>query len=232
MTAAPDGRVTHPRLAPRRGGVRSWWGKAWNRAVEESAYTPGELRAGRRLARAGQVGGISVGPGSLLAAVREGDDAWTADVTVPVLDEVERRGLVDAVAAESGRIAALLAGDLPHALLEHAEEAGVELLPYGGELGATCTCTGYLDPCPHALALLTQAGWLVDSDPLVLFALRGLDRESLLGELHARTADPAADDSGAVEQLADDVEVAADAVLRARDLLAAWRGEQEFPDGL
>lgn len=229
---APGGRVTHPKLAPRRGGARSWWGKAWNRAVEEAAYTPGELRAGRRMARAGDVGGISVGPGSLLAAVREGDDAWTADVTVPVLDDVERRGLVDAVAAESGRIAALLAGELPHALLEHAEEAGVELLPYGGELGATCTCTGFLDPCPHALALLTQAGWLIDSDPLVLFALRGLDRESLLGELHARAADPSAEDSGGVEQLADDVEVAADAVLRARRLLEAFESEDDVPDGL
>ncbi len=37
--------------------------------------------------------------------------------------------LVETVAAEAGRIAALLAGDLPHALVEHAEEAGVELLP-------------------------------------------------------------------------------------------------------
>ncbi len=227
MTAPPGGRITHPRLAPRRGGVRSWWGKAWNRAVEEAAYTPAELRAGRRLARAGAVGGISVAPGSLLAAVREGEDAWTADVTVPVLDDVERRGLVDAVAAESGRVAALLAGDLPHTLVEHAEEAGVELLPYGGELGATCTCTAPLDPCPHALALLTQVGWLVDSDPLVLFALRGLDREALLGELHARTADPDTVDAGGVAELADDVEIAADAVLRARELLAEWAAGEE-----
>lgn len=228
----PGGRVTHPRLASRRGAARSWWGKAWQRAVEEAAYTPTELRAGRRIARAGMVGGISVGPGSLLAAVREGDDAWTVDVTVPVLDEVERRGLVDAVAAEAGRIAALLAGDLPHALLEHAEEAGVELLPYGSELAATCTCTGYLDPCPHALALLVQAGWLVDSDPLVLFGIRGLDRESLLSELHARTADPDATDLGGMGQLADDVEIAADAVLRARQLVVLLEAGEEIPDGL
>lgn len=233
------GRVTHPRLTPRRGATRSWWGKAWNRAVEEAAYTPGELRAGRRIARRGDVGGISVGPGSLLAAVREGDDAWTVDVTVPMFDEVERRGLIEAVAAESGRIAALLAGELPHSLVEHAEETGVELLPYGGELGATCTCIGVLDPCPHAIALMVQAGWLIDADPLVLFALRGLAREALLAALHARSAESIGDracrdpsSSGGVAQLADDVEVAADAVLRARRMLEVIESGAELPDDL
>lgn len=238
--SGPGQRVTHPRLTPRRGPVRSWWGKAWSRAVEEAAYAEGDLRSGRRIARRGDVGGISVAPGLLLAAVRERDDAWTVDVSVPVLDEVERRGLVDAVAAESGRIAALLAGDLPHALVEHAEEAGAEVLPYGGEFAATCTCTGFLDPCPHALAVLVQAGWLVDADPLVLFALRGLDREALLAELHARTTgaappeDPAEAERDAggrgARQLADDVEVAADAVLRARRLLAALESGADLPE--
>ncbi|QYJ03457.1 SWIM zinc finger family protein [Nocardioides panacisoli] len=227
------GRVTHPRLRPRKGGARSWWGKAWARAVEEAAYAEGDLRAGRRAARRGDVGGISVGPGTLLAAVREGDDAWTVDVTVPLLDEVERRGLVDAVAAESGRVAALLAGDLPHALVEHAEEAGAELLPYGGEFGATCTCTGFLDPCPHALAVLVQVGWLIDDDPLVLFAVRGLGREALLGELHARSVGDVEGPGGAgrdVGELADDVEVAADAVLRARRLLDLLESGADVPD--
>lgn len=227
------GRVTHPRLAPRRSAVKSWWGKAWNRAVEEAAYTPAELRAGRRIARRGDVGGISVGPGSLLAAVREGDDAWTVDVTVPMFDEVERRGLVETVAAESGRIAALLSGDLPHTLVEHADEVGVELLPYGGELGATCTCVGVLDPCPHAIAVMVQAGWLIDADPLVLFALRGLEREALLGELHARSADAAGTASGGgVAQLADDVEIAAEAVLRARHMLEVMVSGGDLSDDL
>ncbi len=181
-------RVTHARLAAPRGSRRTWWGKAWQRAVEEAAYSESDLRAGRAAARRGEVGGISVDVGSLLAAVREGDDAWTVEVQVPVLDDAGRRALVDVVAAESGRIAALLAGELPHDLVEHADETGVELLPYGGELAATCTCSHFLDPCPHALAVLVQAGWLVDVDPLVLFALRGVDRDGLLADLHDRSA--------------------------------------------
>ncbi len=223
-------RVTHPRLIPPRRGLRSWWAKAWQRAVEEASYAEADLRAGRNAARRGQVGGISVAHGSLVAAVREGDDTWTVDVTVPMLDDEGRRALVEVVRAEAGRIAALLAGELPLGLLEHAEEVGVELLPYGGELAATCTCSHYLDPCSHALAVLVQAGWLVDADPLVLFALRGLDREGLLAALH-EADDPDASGAAGVAGLADDVEVAADAVLRARRLLEAVEAGDDL-DGL
>ena len=207
-------RVTHARLAPGRRPVRSWWGRAWQRAVEEAAFSESDLRAGRAIARRGDVGGISVAAGSLLAAVREGDDTWTVEVGVPVLDVPSVNALVDVVAAEAGRIAALLDGELPHDLVEHADEAGAELLPYGGELAATCTCHRALDPCPHALGVLVQAGWLAEGDPLVLFALRGLDRDHLLAALHDRGPAPA----GRPGELADDLEIAADAVLRARRL--------------
>ncbi|XBB66750.1 SWIM zinc finger family protein [Nocardioides sp. WV_118_6] len=231
-------RTTFARQTQPSRGIRSWWGKAWQRAVEEAAYSEAELRPGRAAARRGDVGGISVDSGSLLAAVREGDDAWTVEVAVPTLDDETRAALVEVVAAESGRVAELLAGNLPHDLVEHAEEVGVELLPYGGELVATCTCPHYLAPCAHALALLIQAGWLLDADPLVLFALRGLDREALLAALHARTV---ADVSGAATtatgtpttaDLADDVELVVEAALRAQRLVPLFEAGDELPEGL
>ena len=203
-------------MAPRRGGVRaaSWWAKAWLRAVEESAYGERDLRDGRSLARAGAVGGITVSPGRLLAGVVEDDDVWTVTVEVPVLAEESVTAFGELVAAEAGRIAQLLAGDLSLELAEHAEEAGVELLPYGGELVAECTCGAWTQPCRHALAVLLQTGWLVDGDPLTLVLLRGLPRENLLAALHARTlTEPTA------EPADPDEEAAYDAAVRARRVL-------------
>lgn len=227
-------RTTFTRQTQPTRGVRTWWGKAWQRAVEEAAYSDAELRPGRAHARRGDVGAISVASGGLLAACRDGDDAWTVEVAIPVLEDATRSALVEVVAAEAGRIAELLAGNLPHDLVEHAEEVGVELLPYGGELAATCTCPHYLDPCPHAVAVLIQAGWLVDADPLVLFALRGVDRDSLLAELHARTVPSAAapDRPAASVDLADDVELVVDAAVRAQRLLGLFEAGAELPDGL
>lgn len=208
--------VVHPSLPPRRGAARatSWWGRAWVRAVEESAYADRELVAGRALARGGHVGGITTDAGRVVAAVEDGDGLWTVSVDLPVLDDADRDVLVEAVAAESGRVAALLAGDLPHALVEHAEEAGVELLPYGGELVSSCTCEAWVDPCVHALAVLSQVAWLLDGDPLLLLALRGLPRDDLLARLHGASVDGA----GPADQ-GDDLDTGLDAALRASLLL-------------
>ncbi|WP_028661347.1 hypothetical protein [Nocardioides insulae] len=217
--------TTHPRQSARRSvKPATWWAKAWQRAVEEAAYDQGDLIAGRRLARAGRVGGIILDAGSYVAAVEDPGGLFSVAGTVPVLDDRSLDALVEAVAATPGRIAALLAGDLPHDLVEHAEELGAELLPYGGELGSVCTCDHWADPCPHALAVCTQVGWLLDTDPLVLFALRGLPRDDLLGRLHtlsltATAADgPDADDATEL----DDLDVALEAALRAHRLLREW----------
>ena len=212
MTERPA-RVTHPRIRARRGAARAttWWGKAWVRAAEESAYGEGDLKVARVLARAGSVGAITVGAGRYLAAVEDGDELWSTGTSLPVLDEADRSAFVEAVAAEAGRLPALLAGDLPHALVEHAEEAGVELLPFGGELQATCTCAAWVDPCPHALATAYQVAWLADADPFVLLALRGLPREELLARLHDRSAQR--------PEVPDDLAVAVDAATRAVRIL-------------
>lgn len=179
--------LLHPRLSPRprRPWAAAWWAKAWLRAVEEAVDDQPGLRRARALARAGAVGGIRLEAGTARAAVAERTDLWSVDVALPVLDASARTALVEAVAAAPGRAAALLGGDLPHDLVEHAEELGVELLPYGAELTASCTCPAWASPCGHAAALLLQLGWLVEDEPLVLLHLRGVPREDLLAGLRA-----------------------------------------------
>lgn len=220
-----DERVTHARFEPRRGGVRSrWWGKAWQAAVEESAYSEADLLLGRKHARAGRVGRIAQHPGGYVAAVEVGDDVFTVSGTVAVLEEEAQGALVEVVASRAGRIGALLAGDLPNDLAEECEELGVELVPWAGELGFTCSCEPWADPCPHALAVATQVGWLLDADPFVLTGLRGLGRDRLLGALTTRVtrggpqgADPDPGVEG-VEEL-DDLTIAEEAALRASRVL-------------
>lgn len=231
--------VTHPREPARRGAHRpeSWWGRAFLRAVEETAYDDAQLARARTLARSGRIGGLIVDAGSFAAAVDDSttdhgagrDGLWTVTGALPPLDREAARAFVEVVAAEHARdgsaVDALLAGQLPHALVEHAEEAGVELVPYGGELGAVCTCASWQDVCVHALAVLHQLARLVDRDATVLMHLRGVPRDELLARLrvlpgfHGGPAAAARDPAGGPSEEVDDVEVALDAVLRARRLL-------------
>ena len=128
--------------------------------------------------------------------------------------------LVEVIGAQAGRIGALLAGDLPHSLVEHAEEAGVELLPFGSELDAACTCDPWLDPCAHALAVMYQVTWLIEADPFVLLQLRGLPRDQILAALHRLVgAAESAESAGPTEPADPALETAVDAALRAARIL-------------
>ncbi len=215
MSARSTTAVTYSRIPPRRSTSRAatWWGRAWVRAVEEASYADSDLHTARGLSRSGGIGGITLDHGTVVAQVHHRADVWPVSATVPELDPVSRRAFVEVVAGESGHLAALMAGELPHRLVEQAEEAGVELLPYGGELGSACPCGAWVDPCVHALALMLQVAWLVDGDPWVLLRLRGLSPDDLQAELAA--AAPETPDAAA-----DDLAVAMDAAVRAARVVA------------
>ncbi|WP_426243225.1 SWIM zinc finger family protein [Nocardioides sp. LHG3406-4] len=208
--------VTHPRFRPRSGGRGStWWSKAWARTVEEAAYAGEDLRAGKALARRGAVGHIVVSEGRFVAPVDEGDDTFTVEGALERLDDEAMAMLVDVVAAGAGRIASLLAGDLPHPFVEAVEESGVELLPFAGELSWSCSCSAWMDPCRHALAVGTQVGWLVAADPFALILMRGLGRDELLARLQALgTVEDQSASAGV-----DDLDTGLDAALRAARIL-------------
>ena len=184
------------------------------RGTEESAFNETDLRKARALSRSGSIGGITVRTGLFVASVPDGDGLFTASVALPVLEEAASTALVEVIGAQAGRIGSLLAGELPHSLVEHAEEAGVELLPFGTELDASCTCDAWLDPCVHALAVMYQVTWLIEADPFVLLQLRGLPRDQLLAELHELGGVGDSDDRADPA-----LETAVDAALRAARIL-------------
>ncbi|MFE4631958.1 SWF or SNF family helicase [Streptomyces sp. NPDC056773] len=180
--------------APGRGFAATWWGHAWLRALEDSALDGQQLKQGRRYARAGAVGAVSVRPGGLTAVVRDPDGtAHRTDVLVQEFTEAEWDRLLGLAAAESGHIAALLDREVPPELAEDAAAAGVELLPGIGDLDPRCDC-GEWDHCPHTAALCYQVARLLDRDPFVLLLLRGRAEAGLVAELEERStaeAEPA-----------------------------------------
>ncbi|MGW3323924.1 SWIM zinc finger family protein [Streptomyces virginiae] len=183
-------------MAPTRGRgfAHTWWGHAWVRALEDSALDGAQVKQGRRYARSGAVGAMSVRPGGLTAVVRDPDGtAHRTDVLVQEFTEAEWNRLLDLAAAEAGHIAALLDREVPPELAEDAAAAGVELLPGIGDLDPRCDC-GEWDHCAHTAALCYQLARLLDQDPFVLLLLRGRGERELVDDLAERsTADPEAE---------------------------------------
>ncbi|RDI31923.1 SWIM zinc finger family protein [Lentzea flaviverrucosa] len=168
----------------------TWWGKAWVKALADTALDTGLIRLARRYAHAGVVGPITVSPGRLHAQVHDDDTVYSTTVSLPVLSEVQWGRFLDRVAEHAGHIAALLDNDMPRDLVLAAEESGVDLLPGIGDLEADCDCGGWELPCRHGAALALQVGWLLDADPFVLLLLKGKPEQELLDALRRRVAGP------------------------------------------
>ena len=88
-------------------------------------YSQGiEIRdAGRLVFVSGQVG--MTADGQILPGIESQAAQAVANLNA-VLDEAGLSALVETVAAATGRVAALVAGELPHDLVEQADEAGAE----------------------------------------------------------------------------------------------------------
>ncbi|MEU9189677.1 SWF or SNF family helicase [Streptomyces sp. NPDC048484] len=184
--------------APGRGFAQSWWGQAWLKALEDAALDLEQLRTGRRLARSGAVGAVSVRPGRLTAVVQNHDrTAHRADVLLQELSEEQWDRFLGMAVERAGHIAALLDREMPPHLVEDAATAGVDLLPGLGDLEAECDCDAW-DHCGHTAALCYQVARLLDQDPFVLLLLRGRGERELLDELQTRSVSQA--ESAAVRQ--------------------------------
>ncbi|MGW4463964.1 SWIM zinc finger family protein [Micromonospora sp. NPDC004704] len=183
--AFPKGLRRIPRFA------RSWWGRAWLTAMEETALDSIQLRKGRRFAYGGHVGSITVSPGRLAATVY--DDAGGSYRTVVEVERLtgpEWERLLGAITAKAGHLAALLDGDVPQELVDAAHDVDVRLLPGIGDLQPHCSCPDWEFPCRHAAALCYQSAWLIDADPFVLLLLRGRGAAELLGDLRRQPSSP------------------------------------------
>lgn len=212
--------MSDPTVLPRRRAVRgaaprssTWWGRAFVRSAEETAYDAADLAQARTLARSGRLGAVMVIASMASVVIEAKGSRVVAQLKMTLLQDWD--GLVAEAAREAGFVAALETGQLPAELLEHADQAGIELLPAATDLQTGCSCEAWTQPCTHALALIYQLAWAIDRDPYLLLLLRGRTREWFVEQVQARVAEslgvpPEPDDDRAER---DDARAVAEQIL-------------------
>ncbi len=214
------------RAAGKRPFGATWWGQAWVDAIEQRArLDQNRLPRGRTYARTGAVDDLEVNAGEVIARV-QGSRATPYKVTVRVrrYSEEEWQIALAALGRQAGHLAALLDGEMPPEVAADLADAGIDLLPVAGELQPRCSCPDWADPCKHSAAVCYLVADTLDTDPFLLFLMRGRDREHLLAGLRAsrvaagdRSGDPAAAVSAA-----DAPSWPQDGGVPARDAWARW----------
>jgi uncharacterized Zn finger protein len=188
----------YPRSQPRqaKGGIKaqtkrggfgqSWWASRWI-AVLESFNIGARLGRGRSYARGGQVLSIDIKAGRVTAKV-QGSRPKPYDVTIEVktLTKSDWKKVAAALSKEAIFAAGLLAGKMPENIEEAFKQAGVSLFPGASkDLQTDCSCPDWSNPCKHIAAAYYLLGEEFDRDPFLIFKLRGMNRDKLVGLLHA-----------------------------------------------
>jgi uncharacterized Zn finger protein len=193
------------RAASKRGSFgESWWARRWLEVLE-SFDIGARLRRGRSYARKGQVLSIDIKKGMVEAAV-QGSRPEPYQVTIKVrpLMPSEWKRMAAELSREAIFAAKLLAGEMPQDIERAFTGAGLSLFPESGrEIATACSCPDWSNPCKHVAAVYYLLGEAFDSDPFLIFRLRGMDRDeftSILFESGA-AAGPAAEPAAGPEPL-------------------------------
>jgi uncharacterized Zn finger protein len=173
-----------------RGTVaRTWWSRRFIGALEELGVG-GRLSRGRSYARAGQIVTLDVAAGGAVAQVQGSRPRpYRARIGIPTFGKTEWAAVTDALAGQASYAAALLAGEMPHAIEEVFAGVGLSLFPdTARDVVMDCTCPDHAVPCKHLAAVFYVLAERFDADPFGMLALRGRDRAALLDELRTRRA--------------------------------------------
>jgi uncharacterized Zn finger protein len=128
-------------------------------------------------------------------------------ITIAAYDGADWARIEQALASQALFRAALLAGEMPHEIVDVFDSLDRPLFP--SRLDMECSCPDWSVPCKHASAVLYVLAEAFDDDPFLVLAWRGRPRDELLAALRGmpgphETADPLAVDDIPLESRLDD----------------------------
>jgi uncharacterized Zn finger protein len=202
-----DWYPSYPKMSPRpvREGIKArrkgkiggetWWAGRWIAVLESFGWEwSSRLHRGRRYARRGQVIGYEIAPGQITASVQGSrPEPYSVAIQVRQLSRREWNKVADVLSRQAMFTAKLLAGEMPLEIEEAFKKTKASLFPASGrELNMRCSCPDPAVPCKHIAAVYYIVGEAFDRDPFLMFHLRGLARDDLLGLLRKKRAGEAA----------------------------------------
>jgi uncharacterized Zn finger protein len=205
----------------KRGKIgEQWWSRRFVDILEQ-VCDGGRLARGRSYARKGQVVDFELTPGRVIGRVQGSrPDPYTVTIDIAAYDDAQWTVATSALASQALYRAALLAGTMPHEIVDVF--AGLDLPLFPSTLDMRCSCPDWSVPCKHVSAVLYVLAEAFDDDPFLVLAWRGRDRETLLSALRgtpepAEPYDPLAVDEPALADRLTDYYAPAISLSRLRE---------------
>jgi uncharacterized Zn finger protein len=199
---AKKGLPVEPVVVEGRAIARTFWGKAWCEHLERYCDFENRLPRGRSYVRNGSVVHLGIEPRRIRALV-QGSELYDVDVSIAALAKPRWKRIVGACAGQIDSLVELLKGKLSSGVMKVVTDPQHGLFPADAQIEMKCSCPDWAEMCKHVAAVLYGIGTRLDTQPELLFVLRGVDHLELLdGKAAASSA--RAHDGGARKRIADE----------------------------
>jgi uncharacterized Zn finger protein len=161
--------------------ARTFWGRAWCSHLESHSDFANRLPRGRSYVRNGSVCDLRIEAGRVVARV-VGNDLYEVEIAIKKLPAARWAAIRRKCAGGIATLIDLLQGRLSAAVMKIITDRENGMFPRPAEIEMTCSCPDWATMCKHVAATLYGVGARLDDRPELLFVLRGVDKEELVGE--------------------------------------------------
>ncbi len=159
--------------------AREFWGKAWCDNLEHYADFANRLPRGRSYVCNGLLIDLSITRGKVEALVY-GSEIYKVNIDIALPAPKRWQAICQDCAGSVGSLVELLQGKFSKNVMERVCRAADGLFPAPKDMKFSCSCPDWADLCKHVAATLYGVGARLDTDPDVLFTLRGVNRDELI----------------------------------------------------
>lgn len=174
-----QGHTIEPVEIEGRTIARSFWGKGWCDHLESFSDFSNRLPRGRTYARNGSVCHLGIKPGFIEARVA-GSRLYSVNIGITKLDTQAWEWIKRRCAGQIGSMLELLQGRLSDQVMAVVADRHTGLFPKPGQIELNCSCPDWATMCKHVAAVLYGVGNRLDTQPELLFTLRGVDPQELI----------------------------------------------------
>ncbi|MBK1649897.1 SWIM zinc finger family protein [Rhabdochromatium marinum] len=168
---------------------KSWWGQLFIAALE-GCMDSGRLQRGRGYSSDSRILSFDIKQALVSATVRGNvnpyfgvykEPKYQVQLRLTDIPDKEWTQAITKLGSNAALVSQLLMGEMPERIDEVFAGLRLHLLPHSRQDFAQteCSCPDYANPCKHIAGVYYRLAGMLDSDPFLLFELRGLSRERL-----------------------------------------------------
>lgn len=159
--------------------AKTFWGSSWCDHLESFSDYSNRLPRGRSYVRNGSVCHLEIETGKVTAFVA-GTGLYTVTVAVSPLPVNKWQDIKNKCSGKISSILELLRGKLSDSVMAAVTDRRNGLFPLRGEIEFRCSCPDRAMMCKHVAAVFYGIGARLDTQPELLFLLRGVESEELI----------------------------------------------------